>query len=144
MSIFGLSQAIAIHSDSDLVKSAVIAVIKCWPTFFPFLIIIFSDIQSYFNSAYNFVQFYVSVFLENIVGFLIYDANTVAIRIRITISDGFPLYIWIRTIKVIYNAKFEVQISIDLLYKKRAVPSKLKTPAVINTALLSNTLPVWS
>ena len=46
----------------------------------------------------------------------------VAIRIRITISDGFPLYIWIKTIKVIYKTSIDVPISIVLLYKKRAVP----------------------
>ena len=53
---------------------------------------IFSPIKIQFSER-NFVKFHESVVLENNFGFLMYDANTVAIRIRITISAGFPLYI---------------------------------------------------
>ena len=66
----------------------------------------------------------------------------VAIRIRITISDGFPLYIWIKTMKIIYKTSIDVPIRIVLLYKNSTVAVNRKIPAVIITALFSTILPV--
>src|SRR5690554_5822978 len=100
-----------------------------------------------YSFYFRFMFAYNQSFLDsrwNNFGFRIYEAKMVAIRIRITISDGFPLYIWIKTIKIIYKTSIDVPISIVLLYKKRTVPIKIKTPAVIITALLSTTFPVWS
>lgn len=71
-----------------------------------------------------------------------YEAKMVAIRIRITTSDGFPLYIWIRTMKIIYKTSMEVPIKMVFLYKNSPVPTNRKVPAMIITTALSTIFPV--